>query len=97
MTTSTISMAGISQATSERIKNLSAQKDLPVSTTARNALFVGGIAGCGIIASLVAMQIIAGLFALVVAGAVGIGAFFVVKNLKHFDPLIAQKVKNTVI
>ena len=81
----------------ERINNIKTKRDSPTTHTTRNLVFGGGVLLSVMFAGMLALQVITGIIALALTGVFGLAAFFVVKNFKKYDKLVAQKIKNHVL
>lgn len=86
--------ASILQENDTKMRSIKAYEKAQISTKARNIAFAGMTLGTMFILGLFAVQIIQGVFSLVVAGAFCIGSYFGLRFLKSMDPLIKQKTKN---
>lgn len=78
----------------ERIQNIKKERDTPTTNTTRNLVFGGVLVGTTLFAGMIFLQIITGIIVLGAVGIFSLGAFFVLKNFKKYDKLVAQKVKN---
>ncbi|MEA1914547.1 MAG: hypothetical protein U9N30_04430 [Campylobacterota bacterium] len=88
---------GILQENKGALQNIENFKNQKISTIGRNLLF-GGVALGGLFAvSLIAFQILSGIFALFLSGVLLIGGFLSIRFLKKMDPLIQQKTKNLLL
>ena len=81
----------------EHINSIKTKRDSPTTHTTRNLVFGGGVLLSVMFAGMLALQLITGIIALVLTGVFGLAAFFVVKNFKKYDKLVAQKIKNHVL
>lgn len=89
--------ASILSGNKEKMAEITAYENKPVTATKRNLLFAGGTIVGLLILSLFVLQIIKGAIAFGVVAVVGVGAFFGLRFLKAADPLIRQKTKNYVL
>ena len=80
--------------TEKQKKLIREEQDKPITVSARNMTFAGLTVAGGLTFILFAGQIITGMAALLLTGAVTIGGFYGIRFLKSMDPLIRQKTKN---
>lgn len=81
----------------DRIESIKKERDTKTTSTMRNVIFGSATLASLLIAGMLVLQILTGVFALTVTGLFGLGAFFVLKNFKKYDKLVAQKIKNHVL
>jgi len=95
--TESVSSSGFStilQKNKDDINQIKTFQNMPVTTKARNIAFTSIVVGSLFFTGLFALQIIQGLFALVMVGCLGVGSFFSLRFLKAMDPAIQQKTRN---
>lgn len=89
--------SNIMQDNSQALQKIDKLKNTKITSTPRNLIF-GGLAVLGIFMTLVfAVQIITGMFALILTGVTLVGGFLGLRFLKTMDPVIRQKTKNLVM
>lgn len=81
----------------QQIANIRKEKNTPVTTTGRNLAYAGLGLFTLFFVGMIAMQIIAGVFAIFATVVFGTLSFLILKHAKKLDPLIAQKTKNFVL
>lgn len=91
-----ISFGGILKESENQVAVLEEKKGQVVSAAKRNGLFIVGTLGALFLIGMMAANIIAGVFALIVAFVGGAALLWGYRALKAYDPVIRQKMLNHV-
>lgn len=89
--------ADILKGNKSEVERIKAYEKEPITTKARNIAFAGMVFGGFVLFAAFAMQIITGVFALVITVLSGGLIFYGIRFLNKMDPLIQQKTKNLVM
>lgn len=98
--TLTMSPTGFSQILSnnkQEMTRIDEFRNEVITAKPRNLAFTGLAVGGVLLAGLFAVQIISGIFAIVVTGAAALGGWYGLGFLKRMDPVIRQKSKNLAL